>query len=535
MISAKYENLKRLFSQEKSVREFSQYLKDDEGINSYFKNSVIKNRIILIESQQAISNQISLSAFVPILTSNKAATAISYTLMKPKAHSRLTEQIRNRRSLYFAFGSRKHLLVSGKGKKFWETKYQSELTNPYELEKFSIDGVRIGDLIYDTYLRRTKNSTIDLLDSDFASIFDECVAYYFALVEIFKRNEIAAVCVSHCVYHFAIPLRLAISKGIETFQVTGEAVYRLTDKDTHAYTSFKYFPREFAAIPKNKRDDGLLLAKSSLDSRFRGVLSEHMPYSTKSAYARDLKQTQVIVRPTSKIKVLVAIHDFFDSPHSYGDNFYPDFQIWLSKLGEISTKTSYDWYIKTHRDPIGNPDKILEEFVKKYPKFQLIHKDIDHHTLIEQGIDTVLTVYGTIAMEYPYLGIPAINASLNNPHCAYSFSRTPQNAREYEEIILNLQDFRIEIKREEIIEYYFMANYYQLRSVTYLDYSGFIQSVGGYRASIGSSNLDFYLANPDKRIPRLELMEAMSNFISSNDLQLSRKHFSNPSINWTMV
>jgi hypothetical protein len=135
-------------------------------------------------------------------------------------------------------------------------------------------------------------------------------------------------------------------------------------------------------------------------------------------------------------------------------------------------------------------------------------------------------------MEYPYLGVPAINASLNNPHVAYNFSFTPRNLDEYEELLRNLRYFHLQISKDEIVEYYFMANYYQLRSVTYLNYDDFLKSVGGYRASIGNESLDFYIANQEKIIPKKELVEAMTNFISSNDFQLSRKHFRAPAINW---
>ena len=143
----------------------------------------------------------------------------------------------------------------------------------------------------------------------------------------------------------------------------------------------------------------------------------------------------------SEIKILVATHDFFDSPHSYGFNFYPDFYVWLETLGRISEKTNYKWYLKTHPDPIGDSDKVLIELEKRFPKFEVIPSDTSHHELIKNGINIALTVFGTIGWEYPALGIPTINASKNNPHSKFNFSITPNNRIEYEMILLNL-DYR---------------------------------------------------------------------------------------------
>jgi hypothetical protein len=125
----------------------------------------------------------------------------------------------------------------------------------------------------------------------------------------------------------------------------------------------------------------------------------------------------------------VAVHDFFDSPHSYGDNLHPDFLIWLEEIGELSSELDYDFYLKTHPDVLGNTHQVVADFNERYPKFRVLPPSASHHQLLAEGIDVALTVYGTIAVEYPFLGRPVVNASLNNPHSAYSqdTSRVPRS------------------------------------------------------------------------------------------------------------
>jgi hypothetical protein len=298
----------------------------------------------------------------------------------------------------------------------------------------------------------------------------------------------------------------------------------MNEIDTHAYTSFRYFKENFSQLREEyiqKKDE----IKSELINRFSGNVSRHMPYSTKSAFEKTLEPNDSIIRKSDKLKILVAIHDFYDSPHSYGDNFYPDFYIWLRKLGEISERTDYDWYIKTHRDPLADPTQVLQSFCLDFPKFSILNRDLDHHTLIAQGIDLALTVYGTIAMEYPYFGIPVINASRNNPHVAFNFSHTPDSREDYEHILLDLQNFSIDIDVNEIFEFYFMAHVYPLRSIIFRDYDRFIAQVGGYSQAIGLDAVKFWLDNPEERIPSKELDLALRNFIKSKDFQFSKNHF----------
>ena len=63
---------------------------------------------------------------------------------------------------------------------------------------------------------------------------------------------------------------------------------------------------------------------------------------------------------------------------------------------------------------------------------------MSHHQLIDEGIDFVLTVYGTVASELPIHGIKVINASVNNPHFYYNYCINPRSLKEYERILLNL-------------------------------------------------------------------------------------------------
>jgi hypothetical protein len=225
------------------------------------------------------------------------------------------------------------------------------------------------------------------------------------------------------------------------------------------------------------------------------------------------------------LRILIATHDFFDSPHSYGDNFYPDFYIWLDTLGKISEKTNYNWYLKSHRDSVADDRYVFSELLKKYPRFQELHSDTSHHEIIEAGIDFALTVYGTIAMEYPALGVPVINASRNNPHVGYSFSITPKDASDYEHLLMNLGECEYTIDKAQIYEYYFMAHLLNPKSWIYHDYELYLDDIGGYVNSVSNKVYIEFLRSGDNRRQVSDIKSAINKFIDSDDFRLGHEHF----------
>ena len=247
-----------------------------------------------------------------------------------------------------------------------------------------------------------------------------------------------------------------------------------------------------------------------------------MQYSTKSAYS-SLRYKKLIIN-SPRVKILIATHCFFDSPHSYGKNIFPDFYEWLDFLGEISCQTDYDWYIKTHPDYLPGTMKIIEYFIAKYPKFRLLPSNASHHQIIEEGIDFALTTYGTIGFEYAALGIPVINASLNNPHVAFDFNLHPKNLREYKKILFLLDKIKFKPNRNSVYEYYFMKHiFYNTNIFTDdMEYSNKKLIESSFQFSPMFYNFwveSFSLKNHNKTISEI------IKFIASKEFRFTKKNF----------
>lgn len=510
------------FSATSEMRKAKKIVREISG-----RNPRTHKRIFLIEAFQTPSNRLGLAAFAPIASSYYQADLASYYMMPSNLFVKLKEIVRFSFSVEKAFGCRKFITIGSRPNRSSYIRLAKNLVanieNKYDFEKLSYKGIRVGDLLYDVYLRRSQNPTLNFEDPILISTISEFLQYFDKLLNFFERKVVAGVCVSHTVYFLGLPSRMAAHFDVPSFQVTAESIHRITSEWTHAYTAFKQYPEIFSSLDKQDRELGKRLAEKRLLKRFGGEIGVDMSYSTASAFSNP-KDSVTVLRNSNKPKVLVAIHDFFDSPHSYGDNLYPDFYEWLLDLARISQEIDYDWYIKTHPDIQGSGNQVLREFTEKYPNFTVIPSETSHHNLISEGITVALTIFGSIAMEYPYLGVPVINASQNNPHVRYSFCLSPKDREEYQKLLLNIPKSIEPSSREQILEYYFVHNILMLKSWFFIDYEHYFKGIGGSKFAYSWPIFREYFKS-DNSIPLPQISSSITNFLNSSDQCLGRHHF----------
>jgi hypothetical protein len=492
-----------------------------------------RKRVVLFELSQLQSAQIAYSYLANALAEEYQARIVGY----------VPEFLGSwRRRLYFAvrraigadpinifrsFGATEILSLAptvdqkAKAKKLLETILPG-LRNNFDVERLRIDGILVGDLIYDSYLMKYRQATIRVDSPQFSDFLLLALELFVAWTDYLDNHDVRAINVTHCVYNVAMPLRIAVKRGIPVFQANVTHLYRLTENELFAYNDFFHFPERFAALPLNVREAGLAEAKRRIERRFAGEVGVDMAYSTKSAYS-DVKYVRLL-RPSSRKKILIATHCFFDSPHSYGNNTFPDFYDWLSFLGEMSETTDYDWYIKTHPDFLPGTKEIIDSLVAKYPKFTLLPADSSHHQIIGEGIDLALTVFGTIAFEYAALGITVINASPSNPHIAYDFNLHAKTVDSYRSMLLNLNRLGLKIDARKIYEYYFMRNIFNTEDIFFESYDKAIEDLGGYYGQFEPKVYDRWLKDYSPKRHHT-IVKAFRRFIRSGDFRLDYRHF----------
>ena len=364
------------------------------------------------------------------------------------------------RKIYRSFGATEHISPEKMNDEFIERikkKILDEVQEKKNIFEITIDNINIGDLIYDGFLRKFNLPTIDVKSDIFKDYLVETIDLFYFWYCYFNNNEIKAVIISHTVYEFGIILRVAIEKKIRVFSAGSYLIFS-HDKDNQTIFDMSYYEIEFKKLSKELQTSAIKEAILLIEKKFSGeatienkisALPEGSPFKKENFGSR-------ILSKNNKKKILIAAHHFSDAPNVYGKFIFNDFYDWVDFLGKKSENTNYEWYIKFHPMEFKANKKTSEYFLKKYKNLNLIDRDISHSQLIHEGISLVLTVYGTIGLEYAYFGIPVINAANNNPHKAYNFNYHAKNTQDYNNAIDNFESLNLNYDKNQIYEYFYM-------------------------------------------------------------------------------
>lgn len=349
-----------------------------------------------------------------------------------------------------------------------------------ELERATIRGVLVGDLIYDQHLLENKQVSLDPADPNFWQIAERGLKLLYFFERYFDRHHIVAVFGNNA-YLNAIPNRIALSRNIPVFEV-GLQLTRVGTPDEPTY--FADFPTEFRKIQSKTFTTEYGLAKKYLDEFTSGQPVTPL-YGHSFASFQGRPEESTLRRQGKKPTVLVAPHNAFtDSPHVLGFSLFPDYGAWLDFLATLAKEVEFTWLIKPHpdkRDPqvYEANSTWIRNFAAKNRQFELIPDDTPHSELIASGIDTVLTVSGSIAFEYAACGIPVINACPSNPHAAYSFTASPQSIDEYVRLVRQIPIKGMAINKEEVAEFFYMRMFESAKSPFFADPHALSNALGG--------------------------------------------------------
>lgn len=400
-----------------------------------------------------------------------------------------------------------------------------------DIVNFKIGKIWIGDLIYDTYLKSRLIPTFDVKDKDFQIFFREFLELFLYWQEYLQTNKVSQIIGVHSCYSYGLPLRIGMNIGIPSYVINTMAVMKINKKSPTMYGDFKFFKKDFSKMKKKFKNKALELAKKNLNTRIAGKsgLKVGLVNRSKSSFLKFNKNTKPVLNKNSKTKILICTHDFMDSIHVFGKNFFSDFYKWISYLGELSIKKEmeYDFYIKNH-PRFGNKyeryqqytEIFVDDLCKKFKNIKKINSNTSHHKIISEGIDFVLTVYGSVAIEYAYFGIPVINATKNNPHINYNFNINPRNRQEYMKILNNLKNIKLKIKKNDIYECYFMKHFYYDDNWLFDNYQSFLRNIDGYHNIHTHKFYDYWEKNLDENLKN-KIFLRFDKFQKSNNNRLN--------------
>jgi hypothetical protein len=417
--------------------------------------------------------------------------------------------------------------------KLYLKKIYSKLKKKEDISKIRFDNILVGDLIYDTYLKFYTEPTVEIKDKRFYNLLRDFLSLYFFWKAYLKKNKVTAVIGVHTPYSYGLILRMAINKNIPAYATSSRFIYSLSKKMPYMHGHFKIFKKTFNKFNYSLKKKAFNLAKKKLELRFKGIGGAKVDLISNEKSSFRSKKFQRKIISSKKIKILIAPHDFFDAAHIYGSTLFVDFYEWLRFLGKLSETTEYDWYIKNRPNFNGkfklyqpHTNNIIKDIIKEFPKLKLLPNDYSHHQIIKEKIDFVLTCYGSVGVEYPYFGVPVINASKNNPHINYNFNLHPKSINDYKILIESLKKLKnknYKFSKNEIYEYYFMRNIYTDKSWLIENLSEMINYVGGYDGMWSNKFYEYWISKLNNKRHN-EIIKTIENFLQSKESYLNIKH-----------
>lgn len=384
----------------------------------------------------------------------------------------------------------------------------SDFSNPIDLERQSIDGVLVGDLFYDSGLKELRARTISLGSPHFKRSLRRSIALYVFWRDWLQSHDVAGVAGRHATYRMGLVLRQASHHGAVAMQIGRDHFSKILPSKPWHGPDYDSFPEIFRALPEKRQKEALEIAEKSLEERLEGRWSEATFYMRESVYGAGVSGN--IFPDNGRPRVVVFTHAFFDAPHEGGLRIFPDYWEWLTHLGRLAEVSDYDWFVKPHPNGRQEDQIFLADLVREYRSLQLLSRDTSNAQILNEGCDLALTLYGSVAVEFAWRGVPVINGGAN-PSRAYSFAYHPRDVEHFDQLVQKLPELKVEANRKDILEFEFMHNYFYGRSILFKGVEG---------------ELDYFTRNPHLAEPFMRRsVQSIADFINSEEKAL-------PVIDW---
>ena len=381
----------------------------------------------------------------------------------------------SRLTQYFDTIASKYFTLSRRSIKFFALRYMfriiyinvANFASYFDVKRVNslyIGGLYIGDLIHDTYTRRHMLPTADSLNFKYIAAINEAYVYYYYYMGLLDRESYEYVVVNHnCYIRSAMLARVASSRGVKVLHLlsTEYGFYiRKLYPDDHVYDLWSLANPVLYNASINNLDvvnkslqyfeDTVVDGSGTFDKINKAIAvsgNDIVDYRQ----VHDLK----INSPTKKI-VVIASHVLIDNVTGADGRrqVYIDSYTWLKEtLRLCESNSDMITFLKLHpREYAFNyAPKILDVYNEmRLQNVKIWPDNLDLKTN-HRLIDVVITVRGSVSLEFPCFGIPVIVAGKNHA-ISSGFNTVVEccNASEYADAILSISKLG-KMTEEEIV------------------------------------------------------------------------------------
>lgn len=328
-----------------------------------------------------------------------------------------------------------------------------KVKSPGQLAALEVDGIIIGDLVIDSYVRFKPAKSLILGDRYLLVVIRQALKNSWLAFRHFTRAQPDLLLTSYTTYiRHGIPARVAVKLGIRVlaFGNFQELSTPITPLSVWQTKDGRFYKRDFLLLPNQQA--AIADARKMMEARISGVIDKSTSYMKISAYSEGHRSDfDVQGMP------IIFLHDFFDSIHIYRSIVFHDFWDWICFTIETLRDAGIRFAVKPHPNQVSDSGNVLKLLLDKYPDLNLVPEGVSNQQLVRSGMACAVTVYGTIASEMAYMGIPTISCG-DNPHVSFSFCHTAKSPGEYAELLQNCRSLPHDsaLFKEESCAFYYM-------------------------------------------------------------------------------
>ncbi len=299
---------------------------------------------------------------------------------------------------------------------------------------YKLNDIKIGDLIYDTYIRQNNRySKAKLWSLSFLKELLKSHFKFYLYGYFIKKYDFKYIILSHRVYIACGMLaRLGIKYGSRVI------ISRITSVRCY-YNYNEIFANEFKPSREivefiiNKQ----LYKKTDeiLKERFSGNIKQYdviNAYKNKKIYSPEEIYKKLKLNP-SYSTVFIMPHAFSDAPNSNEYILFRDYYQWfIETIKYINNVGNINWVVKPHPssymyNETGEVEQIVREL--KLNNIHLTPSDLSTSSVFDIS-KTVITVSGTVGIEAACLGIKPIIAG-RSIYSDFGIAFEPKDKSEY--------------------------------------------------------------------------------------------------------
>lgn len=306
-----------------------------------------------------------------------------------------------------------------------------------------------------TIVRHMMRHIVPPLEADdkcLVSFLKVAVGYIIFWYDFFSSHDVKLTLLGDGVCWDGYIRDIAIERDIPTYSTADWGIARMT-LDFNLGRSYPYYKEFWNKLSTEEKQFGIDWAKQSLNRRLKGVDKNLDIQCEKNVFSNKIQSR--ILTDDDRTKLLICPHVFEEDSLYNGEFLFDNSNIsWLTHLGDLSNRTpDFDWYLKLHPTASKRDFMIIDKLLEKYPKIKKIDSNVSPKQLKEEGISVALTISGTIAYEYPLIGIEVITCG-NYPGISFNFAWNPKTIEEYDSLILNARNLPHKKNIEEIYQFF---------------------------------------------------------------------------------